>query len=58
MIDVIAYSRKDRPRIEKLSRALEAQGVNVWPDKHITARQTAAGGGYRPSTTVKYSLNA
>lgn len=38
MTDVfISYSREDRPRIEKLAAALEAEGFDVWWDKNLSA---------------------
>lgn len=38
MTDIfISYSRADRPRIEKLAAALEAEGFNVWWDRNLAA---------------------
>ena len=36
MADIfISYARPDRPRVEKLAAALEAEGYSVWWDRHI-----------------------
>ena len=35
----ISYARKDRARVNKIAKALEAEGYTVWWDRHIRAGQ-------------------
>ncbi|MHA7873028.1 MAG: TIR domain-containing protein, partial [Hyphococcus sp.] len=59
----ISYARHDRPRIEKLSAALEAAGHSVWWDRHIRggaafAKDIEAQLGKADAIIVAWSSNA
>ena len=52
MADIfISYARADRPRIEKLASALEANGYSIWWDRHIA-------GGSEFSKDIEHELAA